>query len=114
MSEVVAPQSGGARVLIVDDEPVARRGLRRALAKIPRIGAIAECANGIEAVAAITADPPSLVVLDVQMPGLDGLEVVRRVGPDAMPPAVFVTAHDAYAVHAFELAAVDYVLQPYT
>src|SRR5205085_8532734 len=65
-------------------------------------------------VAAIAADPPALVVLDMQMPGLDGLEVVRRVGPDAMPPAVFVTAHDAYAVRAFELAAVDYVLKPYT
>jgi two-component system LytT family response regulator len=103
-----------ARVLIVDDEPVARRGLRRALSKIDRIGAIAECANGVETVAAITADPPQLVVLDVQMPGLDGLEVVRRVGADAMPPAVFVTAHDAYAVRAFELAAVDYVLKPYT
>jgi two-component system LytT family response regulator len=68
----------------------------------------------VEAVAAIAADAPSLVVLDVQMPGLDGLEVVRRVGPDVMPPAVFVTAHDAYAVRAFELAAVDYVLKPYT
>jgi len=104
----------GARVLIVDDEPVARRGLRRAILKIPRVGVVAECANGVEAVAAIASDPPALVVLDVQMPGLDGLEVVRRVGPDAMPPAVFVTEHDAYAVRAFELAAVDYVLKPYT
>jgi two-component system LytT family response regulator len=88
--------------------------LRRAIGKVDRVGAIAECANGVEAVAAITADPPELVVLDVQMPGLDGLEVVRQVGPDAMPPAVFVTAHDAYALRAFELAAVDYVLKPYT
>ena len=104
----------GARVLIVDDEPVARLGLRRALAKVPRVASVAECANGLEAVAAIAANAPDLVVLDVQMPGLDGLEVVRRVGADAMPPAVFVTAHDAYAVRAFELAAVDYVLKPYT
>ena len=114
MSERPSGVDGGARVLVVDDEPVARRGLRRALAKVPRIATITECANGLEAVAAITADSPDLVVLDVQMPGLDGLEVVRRVGPDRMPPAVFVTAHDAYAVSAFELAAVDYVLKPYT
>ena len=114
MAEMVSQQEGTARVLIVDDEPVARRGLRRALAKIPRVGVVTECANGLEAVTAITTDAPDLVVLDVQMPGLDGLEVVRRVGADAMPPAVFVTAHDAYAVSAFELAAVDYVLKPYT
>jgi two-component system LytT family response regulator len=101
-------------VLIVDDEPVARRGLRRALAKVSRVGLITECGNGVDAVAAITQNPPELVVLDVQMPGLDGLEVVRRVGPDAMPPAIFVTAYDAYAIRAFELAAVDYVLKPYT
>jgi two-component system LytT family response regulator len=109
-----AARRDGARVLIVDDEPVARRGLRRAIMKVPRVSSIAECANGLEAVAAIAADPLDLVVLDVQMPGLDGLEVVRRVGADVMPPVVFVTAHDAYAVPAFELAAVDYVLKPYT
>jgi two-component system, LytTR family, response regulator len=110
----VSIRSDGARVLIVDDEPLARLGLRRALMKMPRVASITECTNGLEAVAAITAAAPDLVVLDVQMPGLDGLEVVRRVGPDAMPPAVFVTAHDAYAVPAFELAAIDYVLKPYT
>src|SRR5690349_14006071 len=114
MPDLVTRRDPGVRVLIVDDEPLARRGLRRAVMKVPRVAAVTECANGLEAVAAIAADAPALVVLDVQMPGLDGLEVVRRVGADAMPPAVFVTAHDAYAVRAFELAAVDYVLKPYT
>jgi two-component system LytT family response regulator len=101
-------------VLIVDDEPVARRGLRRFVATHPRLHLVGECRNGAEAVTAIRAVAPGLVLLDVQMPGLDGLGVVREVGAEAMPPVIFVTAHDDYAVPAFELAAVDYVLKPFT
>jgi two-component system, LytTR family, response regulator len=106
--------NGRARALIVDDEPAARRGLQRVISAMPRIGGTAQCANGSEAVALIAREVFDIVILDVQMPGLDGIEVVRRVGVPAMPPVVFVTAHDAYALSAFELAAVDYVLKPYT
>jgi len=101
-------------VLVVDDEPVARRGLRRFVSTHPRLRLVGECRNGAEAVAAIRSLAPGLVLLDVQMPGLDGLGVVREVGAEAMPPVIFVTAHDDYAVPAFELAAVDYVLKPFT
>jgi two-component system LytT family response regulator len=111
---VTGPLNAKARALIVDDEPAARRGLHRVISAIPRIGGTAECANGIEAVALIAREAFDIVVLDVQMPGLDGIEVVRRVGVPSMPPVVFVTAHDAYTLRAFELAAVDYVLKPYT
>ncbi len=106
--------STGARVLVVEDEPVARRGLRRVLSAMARVATVAECANGADAMARIAESPYDLVVLDVQMPGIDGLEVMKRLGSAVMPPTVFVTAHDAYAVHAFELAAIDYVLKPYT
>ena len=104
----------GLRVLLVDDEPLARRQLRRVIGAIPGIGDIQECANGHQAIERLTTFPADLVVLDIQMPGIDGLGVVRRVGPARMPPVVFVTAFDEYAVRAFELSAVDYVLKPYT
>jgi two-component system LytT family response regulator len=73
---------------------------------------VAECANGIEAVAAIAEHTPDLVFLDVQMPGFDGFEVIEQVGSDAMPPVIFVTAYDAHALRAFETHAVDYLLKP--
>jgi two-component system, LytTR family, response regulator len=102
------------RVLVVDDEPLARDGLRLLLARDPDITAIDEARGGREAIARIKAAPPDLVLLDVQMPGIDGFGVVEQVGADRMPAIVFITAHDRYAVQAFELSALDYVLKPVT
>jgi two-component system LytT family response regulator len=99
------------RLLIVDDEPLIRLGIRRAVAAAPGIDVIGEC--GDDAIAAIGELAPDLVLLDVQMPGCSGLDVVRRVGPDRMPAVVFVTAFDEYAVAAFEVNAVDYLLKPF-
>ena len=101
------------RVLIADDEPLIRLGIRRALEALPDVTVVAECGSPDEAVEAIAAQAPELAVLDVQMPGGTGLDVVRRLGPARMPAAIFVTAFDAYAVQAFELNAVDYVLKPF-
>jgi two-component system, LytTR family, response regulator len=101
------------RLLVADDEPLIRRGLRNALLKEPQVEVIAECENGAEAIAEILSKRPDLVLLDVQMPDCDGLEVVRQVGPQRMPPVIFVTAYDEYAVKAFELNAVDYLLKPF-
>jgi two-component system LytT family response regulator len=100
------------RVLIVDDEPLARARLRELVADDPALVLAGECANGRDAVTAIVRDDPDIVLLDVQMPELDGLGVVRSVGADRMPVTVFVTASDAHAVSAFDLHAVDYVLKP--
>lgn len=100
-------------VLIADDEPLIRLGIRRALEALPDLAVVAECGSPDEAVEAIAAHAPQFAVLDVQMPGGTGLDVVRRLGPARMPAAIFVTAFDAYAVQAFELNAVDYVLKPF-
>ncbi|HEV7704214.1 MAG TPA: LytTR family DNA-binding domain-containing protein [Gemmatimonadaceae bacterium] len=102
------------RAIIVDDEPIARRGLLSFLESRADVEMIAECRNGKEAVAAIRRERPDLVLLDVQMPGLDGLGVVRTIGAKEMPCVVFITAFDEFAVRAFEVAAVDYVVKPYT
>ena len=101
------------RVLIADDEPLIRLGIRRALEAMPDVTIAGECGGVSDAVASIERDPPDLVVLDVQMPGGTGLDVVRTLGPSRMPPVIFVTAFDAYAVQAFEVNAVDYVLKPF-
>lgn len=101
------------RVLIVDDEPLIRRGIRRALEAASDVDVAGECGTGDEAIDAIRAQTPDLVLLDVHMLGCSGLEVVRRVGPDRMPAVVFVTAFDEYAVDAFEMNAVDYLLKPF-
>jgi two-component system LytT family response regulator len=101
------------RVLIADDEPLIRLGIRRALEPMAGIAIAGEAGTVDEAVAAIDSGAPDLVVLDVQMPGGTGLDVVRRLGAARMPPVVFVTAFDAYAVQAFEVNAVDYVLKPF-
>ncbi len=98
--------------LIVDDEALARRGLALRLASIDGIEIAGECGNGREAIAAIENLRPDLVFLDIQMPGLDGFDVVRRLQGDAMPIIVFVTAFDRYAVTAFEMHALDYLLKP--
>jgi two-component system LytT family response regulator len=102
------------RVLIVDDEPLARDGLRLLLTGDRDVEAIDEARTGREAIAQIAAARPDLVLLDVQMPGIDGFGVVEQIGADRMPPVVFVTAHDRYAVQAFELSALDYLLKPVT
>jgi two-component system LytT family response regulator len=101
------------RVAIVDDEPLARDGLRLALRRVPDVTVVAECEDGVSAVDAIQAVQPDLVFLDVQMPGLDGFEVIDRVGVERMPAVVFVTAFDVHAIRAFEVHAVDYVLKPF-
>jgi two-component system, LytTR family, response regulator len=93
--------------LIVDDEPLAREGLGALLSRDPEIAAIREARNGLEAVAAIRESNPDLVFLDVQMPEMDGFAVVRTIGAESMPAIVFVTAHDQYAIQAFEINALD-------
>lgn len=100
------------RVLIVDDEPVARRGILRLLGHEPDIDVVGECADGASAIAAIGALSPDLVFLDVQMPELDGFAVIEAIGGNRMPAVVFVTAFDQHAVRAFDAQAIDYVLKP--
>src|SRR5580692_9054295 len=99
------------RVLIVDDEPLAREGLKLILSSDSQV---MEARNGREAVAKIRDETPDLVLLDVQMPRMDGFAVVEAVGADKMPVVIFVTAHDQYAIRAFEISAVDYLLKPVT
>lgn len=101
------------RTLIVDDEPVARQGVRRLLESDAGIEIVGEAGNGVEAVRLILELRPDLLFLDVQMPELNGFEVIARVGADAMPIVVFVTAHDAFALRAFEVQALDYLLKPF-
>ena len=102
------------RALIVDDETVARRRLRRQLAPAPDVVGAGECADGAAAVQAITTDCPDLVFLDVQMPELDGFGVLRTIDPAPRPAIVFVTAFDRYALRAFDVHAIDYLLKPFT
>ena len=101
-------------VLIVDDEPLAREGLRMLLADDPEIAAVQDAKNGREAVQRVREGRPDLVFLDVQMPEMDGFSVIREIGPEQMPAVVFVTAHDQYAIRAFEINAIDYLLKPVT
>ena len=100
------------RALIVDDEPIARRGIRRHLTSEPDVEVVGECGDGAAAVAAIADLRPDLVLLDVQMPEVGGFDVVEAVGVDRMPAVIFVTAFDQYAVRAFDVHAIDYVLKP--
>jgi two-component system LytT family response regulator len=100
------------RTLIVDDEPLARRGLELRLQGAPDIQIVRQCANGREAIAAIAEDQPDLMFLDIQMPGISGLDVVAQVPQESMPMVVFVTAFDRYAIDAFEAHALDYLLKP--
>jgi two-component system LytT family response regulator len=102
------------RTLIVDDEPAARDGMRHLLTADPEIVLAGECANGREAAAAIRDTAPDLVFLDVQMPELDGFGVLRQVGVEKAPTVVFVTAFDQYALRAFDVHAIDYLLKPFT
>jgi two-component system LytT family response regulator len=100
------------RALIVDDEPFARERVRRLLGEAPDIEIVGECPDGFRAVAAITALAPDLVLLDVVMPGKDGFEVLDELH-GAAPAVIFLTAHDRFAVRAFEAAALDYLLKPF-
>jgi two-component system LytT family response regulator len=100
------------KTIIVDDEHLARRGLAMRLAQIPQVELIAECANGHEALQCIHEQSPDLVFLDIQMPGMDGFDLVCELQADIMPLIIFVTAFDQYAIDAFKVHAVDYVLKP--
>jgi two-component system LytT family response regulator len=100
------------RVLIADDEPAARRGVRQLLAAFPEFAVAGECRNGAEALAALDASAPDVVFLDIQMPGIDGFEVIRRRTVERMPEVVFLTAYDQFAVRAFEAEALDYLVKP--
>ena len=100
------------RALIVDDEPLARRGIRQLLETCDDVTVVGECRNGRDALAALDALSPDLVFLDVQMPELDGFEVLRARGTAQMPYVVFVTAYDEFAVKAFETHALDYLVKP--
>lgn len=101
------------RTLIVDDEQLARERLRQLLAGQPEIEIIGECEDGHEAVVTIKKDSPDLIFLDIQMPELDGFGVLEAIDSEPMPVIVFVTAHDKFALRAFEVHAVDYLLKPF-
>lgn len=101
------------RLLIADDEPLIRSGVRAILTQMPAVEIAGECATGVKTIAAIRRGSIDLVLLDIQMPDCTGLDVVRQVEPEHMPMVVFVTAFDEYAIRAFELSAVDYVLKPF-
>jgi two-component system LytT family response regulator len=101
------------RALIVDDELIAREGLRIYLEAEQDMEITGECANGLEAVSAIQEQRPDLVFLDVQMPGLDGFGVIETIGVERMPTVIFVTAYDKYALRAFDAHALDYLLKPF-
>jgi len=101
------------RVLIADDEAPARDKLRAHLAEEPAAQVVAEAPNGLVAVDVLRRERVEVVFLDVQMPGLTGFEVIDAMGADRMPPTVFVTAYDAFAVQAFDVEAIDYLLKPY-
>lgn len=101
------------RVLIVDDEPLARERIRSMLKDETDIEVVGECGDGAKAVAAIKNLSPDLLFLDVQMPGMDGFEVLRQLDRARLPVVIFVTAHDQHALKAFEVHALDYLLKPF-
>jgi two-component system LytT family response regulator len=101
------------RVVIADDELLARKFIRRMLKQDPEVEIVAECSNGAEAVAAIRKEKPDLVFLDVQMPEMDGFAVLDAIRLDHLPEIVFTTAYESYAIRAFELHALDYLLKPF-
>jgi two-component system LytT family response regulator len=102
------------RALIVDDEPLAREWVRNGLQEETDLEIVAECGDGFEAVKAVTELKPNLMVLDVQMPGLDGFGVLASLEPQDLPAVIFVTAFDRYALKAFEAHAVDYLMKPFS
>ena len=100
------------KALIADDEPAARRGVRQLLANFPEFVVAGECRNGAEVLAALETAAPDVVFLDIQMPGIDGFEVIRRRTVERMPEVVFLTAYDQFALRAFEAEALDYLVKP--
>jgi two-component system LytT family response regulator len=106
-------QGSSIKVLIVDDEPLARRRIRTLLANHADVEIVAECANGWEAVAAIERNAPDLMFLDVQMPEMDGLSVIESCANKPLPLVIFVTAYNNYGLAAFDFHAVDYLLKPF-
>jgi len=102
------------QVLIADDEPLARRHLVQSLEKIDNVEICAQCANGQEAIKAVVSHQPDLLLLDIQMPGMTGFDLVRRLPPEYAQRVIFVTAFDKYAFKAFDLNALDYLLKPVT
>jgi len=100
------------KALIADDEPAARRGVRQLLAAFPEFVVAGECRNGAEVLAALDSSSPDVVFLDIQMPGIDGFEVIKRRTVERMPAVVFLTAFDQFAIKAFETEALDYLVKP--
>ena len=101
------------RALIVDDEPLARQRIRLLAREEPDLELIGECASTADALAAIERDPPDLLFLDVQMPGMDGFELLQKLSRERLPVVIFTTAYDRHAVRAFEAHALDYLLKPF-
>jgi len=102
------------RVVVVDDEPLAREGLVEMLQALSDVEVVGVHADGVSALEAMNADTPDVLCVDIRMPGLDGFDVVAALDPERMPAVIFVTAYDAFAVRAFEVNAVDYLLKPVT
>jgi two-component system LytT family response regulator len=102
------------RTIVVDDEPLARQTLRLLLAREEDFAVVAECGHGADAIEAIGRERPDVLFLDVQMPEVDGFEVLRCIEPCAVPAVIFVTAFDRYALQAFEHHALDYLLKPFS
>jgi two-component system LytT family response regulator len=101
------------RVLIVDDEPLARKRIKSLLAHDSSVDVIGECSDGYKAISSISELTPDLVFLDIQMPAMDGFAVIKTIGAERMPTVIFVTAYDQYALKAFEVNALDYLLKPF-
>lgn len=102
------------RTMIVDDEPQARKGLQKLLGSLPAFTYIGEARNGLEAISLIPRLQPQLLLLDIQMPEINGFEVLQSIPPAARPLTIFITAYDSYAIQAFEIHAIDYILKPFT
>lgn len=100
------------KALIADDEPAARRGVRQLLAAFPEFAVAGECRNGAEVLTALNTSAPDVVFLDIQMPGIDGFEVIKQRTVERMPAVVFLTAFDQFAIRAFETEALDYLVKP--
>ena len=100
------------RVVVADDEPLARSGVAELVRRDPELAVVGECADGASSIATIERERPDLVLLDVQMPELDGFEVLRRLEPP-LPAVIFITAYDQFAVRAFEVHALDYLVKPF-
>lgn len=105
-------ESKKLKAIIVDDEELARQGLSMRIEQYEDLEIVAECRNGKEAIAAIIEHEPDVVFLDIQMPGMTGFEVINEVQSDVMPMVIFVTAYDAFAIDAFKVHAIDYLLKP--